>query len=46
MNLQEDDDPNDFFANIFGKNNDIKNDELEDYLQKPIIPFKMDPLQW
>ena len=39
-------DLNDFLANVFGKNNEIKVDELEDYIQKPIVPFKTDPLQW
>ena len=40
------DDPNDFLVNVFGKSNEINKDELEDYLQKPVIPFKTDPLQW
>jgi hypothetical protein len=40
------DDSSDFLANVFGNINEIENDELEDYLQKPIIAFKTDPLQW
>ena len=40
------DDSSDYFANIFSNNNEFENDELEDYLRKPITPFKTDPLQW
>jgi len=40
------DNSSDYFANIFSNNNEFENDELEDYLRKPIIPFKIDPLQW
>ena len=39
-------DSSDYFANIFSNNNEFENDELEDYLRKPITPFKTDPLQW
>ena len=39
-------DPNDFLTNVFRKNNEIKVDELENYIQKPIVPFKTDLLQW
>ena len=39
-------DPSDFLTSIFGRSNEFKEDELEDYLQKPTIPFKTDPLQW
>jgi hypothetical protein len=40
------DDSSDYFANIFSNNNEFENDELEDYLRKPITPFKTDLLQW
>ena len=43
---QASDDLNGFFTNIFGNFNEIENDELEDYLQKPIVSIKTDPLQW
>ena len=38
------DNSSDYFANIFSNNNEFENDELENYLQKPITPFKMDLL--
>ena len=38
------DDSSDYFTNIFSNNNEFENDELEDYLRKPITPFKTDPL--
>ncbi|CAG8721589.1 7840_t:CDS:2, partial [Funneliformis caledonium] len=40
------DNPNDFLVNVFEKSNKINKDKLEDYLQKPVISFKTDPLQW
>lgn len=37
---------NDFFTDIFDNNFEIENDELEDYLLKPAVSLKTDPLQW
>jgi len=34
----------DFLTSIFERSNEFKEDELEDYLQKPTILFKIDSL--
>ena len=39
----------DFFYELFGNNNNNNNDndfEIEDYLNKPVVGFKVDILQW
>jgi hypothetical protein len=42
------DDHDDYFSDLFGiKENFYETEsELEDYLHKPIVPHKTDPLQW
>ncbi|CAB5204867.1 unnamed protein product [Rhizophagus irregularis] len=37
---------NDFFCIFELDNNDRDEDELEEYLRKPAVAFKTDPLQW
>ncbi|CAB5213516.1 unnamed protein product [Rhizophagus irregularis] len=37
---------NDFFCMFELDNNDKDEDELEEYLRKPAVAFKTDPLQW
>ncbi|CAB4378397.1 unnamed protein product [Rhizophagus irregularis] len=37
---------NDFFCIFELDNNDKDEDELEEYLRKPAVAFKTDPLQW
>jgi hypothetical protein len=41
-------DENDYFSNLFGfdKKDYHNENELEDYLQKPIVLPKTDPLKW
>ena len=38
-------DQNDFFG-IFNLGGDLNEDKLKEYLRKPVVPFKTDPLQW
>ncbi|CAB4414418.1 unnamed protein product [Rhizophagus irregularis] len=43
--VDESEDQNDFFS-IFNLDNNHDEDELEEYLRKPVVAFKTDPLQW
>lgn len=37
----------DFFNDIFGDDiNKVNHNEIEEYLQQPVVPMKTDPLQW
>ena len=37
---------NDFFSMFELDNDDKEEDELEEYLRKPTVSFRTDPLQW
>jgi hypothetical protein len=37
----------DFFKDVFGDDiNKVNRNEIEEYLQQPVVPMKTDPLQW
>lgn len=36
----------DFFSMFELDHDDKKEDELEEYLRKPVVAFRTDPLQW